>query len=50
MVKEMLRHDVMMCMLCVKQKRKVMKTSESKKSRLLDNDCKPILQGDHVVR
>ena len=50
MVKEMLWDDVMMCMLCIKQKCKVMKTSKSEKSRLLYNDCKQILQGDHVVR
>ena len=40
MVKEILWHDVMTCMLCVKQKGKVMKTSESKKYRLLGDEDK----------
>ena len=63
MAKEMLRHDAMMCMLCIKQKCKMMKTSEScEKSRLmntnksykeitlLDNENKQALQGVQVVR
>ena len=50
MVKEMLWDDVMMCMLCIKKKCEVVKTSESKKSRLLDNDYKQFLQEIQVVR
>ena len=51
MVKEMLWHDVMMCIVCVKQKCKVMKTSEPyKKYKLLDKDCKQNLQRTHIVR
>ena len=57
MVKEMLRHDAMMCMLCIKQKCKMMKTNESckkfrlmtinnpcKEFKLLDNDRKQVTQ------
>ena len=49
MVKEMLWHDVMICMLCVKKKCKVMKTSESKKSRLMtiNKSCKEFMLLDN---
>ena len=43
MVKEMLRYDVMMCMLCIKQKCKMIKTNESCKKFMLmtiNNPCK----------
>ena len=46
MVNEMLWYDAMMCMLCIKQKCRVMKISMScRKSKLLDNDYKQVLQG-----
>ena len=42
---KMLWHDVVMCMLCTKKKRKVMKTSKfCKKSKLLDNEWKKVTQ------
>ena len=46
---KILWHDVMM--LCTKQKCKVVKTSKScKKSKLLDNEYKQVMQGIHIVR
>ena len=44
MVKEILWYDLMMCMLCTKEKINVMKSSKScKKFRLLDDDYKQVL-------